>query len=156
MKASFVTLLLFCFVVSAKAQVDTSLNGGSVFVVDGTVVSKNAVKQTDIYSKDVLKGDKLTELYVEKKLDSVTVIVTKKGALLYYQNKLSSFSREYESYLKSHNNNDDDIQYVVHNDLLEKQESVSYLYKLPSEKIISVTFMERPRKIVTIEIKVGE
>lgn len=90
-------------------------------------------------------------------------IITKPFAIKSYQEKLSLFSREYQSYLKSQNGKDDDIQYVVHNDPLEKQEATNFLYNLPPEKIIGVTFTERhwlngngTQKVVIIETKVGE
>jgi hypothetical protein len=171
MKQALIIIIFFCFSFICKGQVkkvgiDTSLNyfnSTVIYIVDGAPVRKVTVTPEDIFSKDVLKGEQLAALYVNKRLDTVTVIITKKAAIGYYQKKLSAFSREYETYLKDHNGKDDDIQYVVHNDPLEKREVINFLYKLPPEKIIGVTFTERPalngtvtQKVVIIETKVGE
>jgi len=92
-------------------------------------------------------------------------IITKPFAVKSYQEKLGAVSREYQSYLKEHNGKDDDIQYILNNDPLENKgnETANVLYKLPPEKIIGVTFTERPmpngigsQKVVIIDAKAHE
>jgi len=92
-------------------------------------------------------------------------IITKPFAVRSYQEKLGAVSREYQSYLKEHNGKDDDIQYILNNDPLENKgnEAANVLYKLPPEKIIGVTFTERPapngtdtQKVVIIDAKAHE
>jgi len=160
-----VSIIIFLFSLSfiCKGQaVDTSLNylnGSVIYIVDGAPARKESIRQEEIFSKDILKGEQLNAIYGNKRLDTVTVIITKKGAAKRYQLKLSAFSRDYQSYIESHDNNDDNIQYIVHNDPLEKGEVMNFLYKLPQEKIIGVTFTENTgtgKKIVIIDTKVGE
>jgi len=142
---------------------------GALCVIDDIIVPDSAYlitynsKRDDIFLVSVLVDSNAIKVYGKSGSGGVILITTKQYAKKQYQNKLSSFSREYESYLKSHNGKDDDIQYVVHSDPLEKLEVLNFLYKLPPEKIIGVTFTERPmpngkgtQKTVIIDTKVGE
>jgi len=168
MRQVLIVVSLFCLSFICKGQVKDNqdyLKASKLYIVDGIPVPKEKIKQDDILIIQTVSGKKLSEgIYdIRPDLDSVIVIVTKQSATKQYQIKLSAFSREYESYLKGHNNKDDDIQYIVHSDPLEKQEVLNFLYKLPPEKIIGVTFTERPgpngtgtQKTVIIETKVGE
>src|SRR4051812_22015346 len=123
MKQVLAIIGLFCFSFISKGQVtkpaNAYLNGGVVYIVDGAPVRKETIKPQDIFSKDILTGEQLNAIYGNKQLDTVTIIMTKKAAMVYYQNKLSAFSREYESYLKGNNNNDSDINYVIHGEPIE-------------------------------------
>jgi len=167
MKQVAVIIGFFCFSFVCKAQVTKGGNtyANVAYIVDGVSAQKETIKPQDVFSKDVLTGRQLTAIYDNKGLDTLTIVVTKKGAIRYYQNKLSAFSREYESYLKSNNNNDSDIHYVVHGESIESKgdERIDALYKIPPEKIIAVTFTESSRangngtnKVVLIETKIGE
>lgn len=131
------------------------------FIPNGSGIAEKDM--ADLFDMETLTPSVSVKRFGKKGENGVLVITTKGYAIKQYQNKLSAFSREYESYLKSHNGKDDDIQYVVHSDPLEKQEVLNFLYKLPPEKIIGVTFTERrglngngSQKVVIIETKVGE
>ncbi len=184
MRNLVVVFMLFCFFNSVFAKqvdnnkVDTTKVASWIelgrkydnplFLLDGTIVNVSSDSQLtnldpkNVFTIDIVEDKSSPAISREKQRTAINIL-SKGYAIKQYQNKLSAFSREYESYLKTHNNKDDDIQYVVHSDPLEKQEVLNFLYKLPPEKIIGVTFTERPgpngtgtQKTVIIETKVGE
>ena len=114
-----------------------------VYIVDGVPLSKESVKPNDILIENVLTGHQLDNLYVNKKLDSVIIIVTKVGAVNSYQKKLSDFSVDYRNYLADHHNSDSRIIYCIDGDLFRGDEKrIKILYNLSANNIDKVSFLK--------------
>jgi hypothetical protein len=114
-----------------------------VYIVDGVPSSKDSVKPNEILIRNVLTGHQLDNLYVNKKLDSVIIIVTKVGAINSYQKKLSDFSVDYKNYLADHHNSDNRIIYCIDGDLFRGDEKrIKILYNLSANNIDKVSFLK--------------
>lgn len=106
-----------------------------IIMVDGELYTHNLkdLNPTEIYRIDVLKNEKIADLGGD--VNSVTAIITKKGARLYYQYKLAKYCELYRDYIKQYQN-DNKIKYLLN----AKAADMDSLYNINPDNINKVTF----------------
>lgn len=89
-------------------------NDSALFVLDGLPSDKNlnGISPDEILNINILKWEKASELFEGQAKHGIVVVVTKKSAIMVYQQKLSSLSSDYKEYLQLHHN-DDNLIYIV-------------------------------------------
>lgn len=123
--------------------------GKDIIVVDGELYSHNLkdLSPADIYTIDILDYKKAADLGWN--VNSATIVVTKKGAIVYYQNILALYCELYKDYIKLHTGDDTIIKYLLNDNTAD----IDALYHLKSGSIDKVTFAlgnEKPIvKIIT-------
>lgn len=131
-KLTIILLLLIAASLTASAQ-------DALYIVDGQPSTAN-VKPADILTTSILDSANAVKLY-GKNLKSVTIIVTKQGAIIQYQKKFSALNKKYKDYLDQ-KHTDSNLAYVVDNVILntDKKSAVDKLYELKPENIKSISF----------------
>lgn len=153
----FTLIVLVCLLLSANvyAQSDNksvhqSGDNGVRYILDG-VVSKyklSGVNPNDILMINVEKKKANDSTYVNTTDKGSVIVVTKKYAIGQYQKKISSFSKDYKSYLSMHQNKDDICEYEINGTALEDNYygNAQKLYKIPTESIKRVDFLKNPKR----------
>ncbi len=124
-------------------------DNGILYLVDGVISDELHIKAGEILERSVLAGKKLkyavehANIFFERKIDTVIVITTKQAAAAMYKNTFCSFSRKYRKYLKSCENNDRSVLYVLNGNPLEsdENETIKALCRISKDSIISVKFI---------------
>jgi TonB-dependent SusC/RagA subfamily outer membrane receptor len=128
---------------------DTSsrANKDPLYLIDGKKIDKTemskAISPGDIMEIAVLKDVSATAIYGSAGANGVVLITTKKFATTAYQEKFSSLSDDYESYLTSHGTDDKAFIYVINDVPVPKDtDEINKLYKISKGDIESVTFVQ--------------
>jgi hypothetical protein len=110
------------------------------------ILIKKDLDINNILYINVLKPSEATSKYGSKAADGAVVIVYKAFAIKAYQKKLSGFSKQYKTYLSTHQNQDKDFQYELNGLTLEDDyfDNIKKLYKIPVESIKRVDFLKNP------------
>jgi len=141
MKAITFLFLFFLVIKSFSQDYRTS----AAVIVDGKVALSDKIDSNEVLERSVIKGETLNQIYSNKKLDSIVVIITKQFAISQYQKKLGLFSKEYKDYVEwqmTYNHNDNSIFYVVLKNgdpiLFSRDELTRELFNIPVTNIVKV------------------
>jgi TonB-dependent SusC/RagA subfamily outer membrane receptor len=134
-----------------------------LYVINGQLVIDTVpdhvmktVNASDILQLKILKGDSASAIYGEEWVKGVVLITTKKYAKTMYQSALSTFSDKYKDYLETHQNNDENIAYLINGRFLKGKDDayvIALLYEIPVRKIKTVDFTEKRLKNIFTDIK---
>lgn len=118
-----------------------------LYVIDG-VIFKDHVKEIDpldIVKIDVLKDTQAKNIYGSRGANGAIVITTRQFVINKYHKKFVAFSKSYSDYLRNHENKDGDFNYILNGFPLAGTPDgiIEKLYEVPSEDIISVTFLDK-------------
>jgi len=122
--------------------------GQAIYIVDGKLSHEEleGVNPDDIFSMDILKSMYNKDVYVNTGNRGAIIVITKKFVIQSYQKKLSAFSKEYRSYLETHQRDSADLFYVINGvplDGKDENEITGTLYDIPRKRLKSVTFMDK-------------
>ena len=126
----------------------------TTLIINGEVV-KDSIVNDSIENEIIKRLDphNILTLQILKSKDvdnnptpTTVLIITKQFALISYQKNIGASSKEYKSYIEHHQNNDEDLIYVLNGNVLKNNNNgdlIKKLYDIPIEKIKSVNFMEK-------------
>lgn len=159
--------MIFCFFIAATvcaqdnsafqidvkkySLIDSLVKQTFLLVVDG-VPTEEKPTMLNIFSLNIIDNDKLP-IYWESYHKGVIVINTKTAVVAGYKKKLSTLSRKYRDYLLSHQNDDNDILYVISNGKNSvngsSAELLRELYEIQFKKVKKVQFVEGENTIMS-------
>ena len=130
-----------------------------IFVIDNNMIADTLVTKVlknldaaSVLEINILKDSLPATVYAQQPLREVVLVVTKAYAIAQYQKKLGTLSRKYKHYLLSHQNDDNDILYVISNGKNSvngsSAELLSDLYEIQSKKVKRLRFVEGENTIM--------
>ncbi len=132
--------IIFCLFLSVKAFAQS---GDPLYVVDGKVVpSISNIKAGDIMETAVLPDSAAVAKYGPNAANGAMVVTTVAGAIIIYEQKLSTFNKRYKNYLGKHHGDDTKLAYVINNTILtaKGKKTVGQLYDIEPKDIAKVDY----------------
>jgi hypothetical protein len=112
----------------------------ALYIVDGQPSTAN-IKPADVLTTSILDSAHAVALYGRNYKNGVTIIVTKQGAIIKYQQKFGTLNKKYKEYIEQ-KHDDSNLAYVLNNTILnmEKKSNIDKLYELTPDDIKSISF----------------
>ena len=127
------------------AQTDEQ-SSSPLYIVDGTEIEKSKALKIEpavVADIQILKTQAEKEPYGDKGANGVLLITTRKFAIASYQEKFSTFSNDFKSYISGHGTDDSQIVYVIDGEAVPKDKNeAAKLFHLNKEIINTVKFTQ--------------